>query len=494
MKAFIAGLVCAGVSLVAMAAESVLPHRDDLSEDDRVRVAAVTGPPVDFSGPEPFERRPGGAGTSMRAPGPNAFSHALSNLSFEEEQRARVGNGVFKKLWVTAPASTAASDGLGPLYNARACQRCHLKDGRGHPPAPGERAVSMFLRVSVPGDPGRGPVVPEPTYGGQIQNFAIPGHTAEGQMTIAYEEIEVALNGGEVVSLRKPTYGLEELGYGPLAPAAMLSPRVANPMIGLGLLEAVHEGDILASADPDDADGDGISGRPNRVIDDATGEWVLGRFGWKAGNPTVRQQSAHAFAGDIGISSAVAPHPHGDCTPAQTACLAAPTGIQDHQGPHEASEELFDLVVFYAETLAPPVRRDYDAPEVLAGKQLFHDLGCASCHTPKFVTRRTVEGDPMSFQLIWPYTDLLLHDMGEGLADNRPEWGADGREWRTAPLWGIGLTQEVNGHTFFLHDGRARSLLEAILWHGGEAQAARDGVVALEPPERAALIAFLESL
>ncbi|MEM1399680.1 MAG: di-heme oxidoredictase family protein [Pseudomonadota bacterium] len=471
-----------------------LPHRADLTADDRERVLAVIQPADDFSAAEKFELRPAGAGTSMRKPGPNAFSHPMENLSFEAEQRAKVGNGVFKKLWVTAPASTAASDGLGPLYNARACQRCHLKDGRGHPPKRGERAVSMFLRVSVPGDAGDGAVVPEPTYGTQIQNFAIPGHAAEGQMTIAYEEFDVELNGGEVAHLRKPTYGIEDLGYGPLAPDAMISPRVANQMIGLGLLEAVHEGDILAKADPDDADGDGISGRPNWVIDEATGERVIGRFGWKAGNPSVRQQSAHAFAGDIGISSALIPYAQGDCTEKQPTCLAAASGIQDWQGPHEASAELFDLVVFYSETLAPPIRRNHEDPTVLAGKQLFYGLGCADCHTPKYVTQRTDKDDPMSFQLIWPYTDFLLHDMGEGLADNRPEWEATGREWRTPPLWGIGLTEEVNGHTYFLHDGRARSLLEAVLWHGGEAQAARDEVVALEPADRQALIAFLESL
>ncbi len=471
-----------------------LAHRHDLSLEDRERVLGVTQPALDFSKAEPFERRPAGAGTSMRTPGPNAFSHPLANLSFEEEQRAKVGNGVFKKLWVTAPASTAASDGLGPLYNARACQRCHLKDGRGHPPAAGEPAVSMFLRLSIPGDPGNAAVVPEPTYGGQLQNFAIPGHAAEGRMTVDYVEHQIQLNGGDAVSLRSPVYGIDELGYGPLHPDTMMSPRVANQMIGLGLLEAIHEGDILANADPRDIDGNGISGRPNWVIDDVTGNRALGRFGWKAGNPTVRQQTAHAFAGDIGISSVLVPKPHGDCTSIQTACRSAATGIQKWQGPHEASQDLFDLVVFYSETLAPPSRRNLEADDVLAGKRTFYEIGCIDCHTPKYVTRKSTETEATSFQLIWPYTDLLLHDMGDGLADGRPEWEAGGREWRTPPLWGIGLTETVSGHTYFLHDGRARSLLEAILWHGGEAQAARDAVVELEPGERAALIAFLESL
>lgn len=496
MKAHaLAALLVAIATLSASTfAEGPLAHRDDLSPEDKERVLRVTQPAVDFTTAERFERRPAGAGTSMRAPSSNAFSHPLENLSFADEQRAKVGNGVFKKLWVTAPASTAASDGLGPLYNARACQRCHLKDGRGHPPAPGEPAVSMFLRLSIPGDAADAAVVPEPTYGGQLQNFAIPGHSAEGRMTIEYVEHKIELNGGEVASLRKPRYSIVDLGYGPLHPETIVSPRVANQMIGLGLLEAIHVGDILAKADPDDLDRDGISGSPNWVIDDETGKQALGRFGWKAGNPSVRQQTAHAFAGDIGISSTLVPRPYGDCTAAQGACRSAATGIQDWQGPQEASQELLDLVVFYSETLAPPARREIDSAQVLAGKEVFYDIGCIDCHTPKYVTRRSTEEDATSFQLIWPYTDLLLHDMGEGLADDRPEWQANGREWRTPPLWGIGLTETVSGHTYFLHDGRARSLLEAVLWHGGEAEAARDAVVELEADERAALISFLESL
>jgi len=475
-------------------ADGPLAHRDDLSSEERSRVHSVTALTTDYSKAEQFERRSAGAGTSMREPGPNAFSHSLENLTFEEEQRAKVGNGVFKKLWVTAPASTAASDGLGPLYNARACQRCHLKDGRGHPPIADEPAVSMFLRLSIPGKAVDAAVVPEPTYGGQLQNFAIPGHNAEGRMVVNYTMFDVLLNGGEKATLRSPTYGIEDLGYGPLQPDVLTSPRVANQMIGLGLLEAIHEDDILAGADPNDADGDGISGRPNWVINDETGEMALGRFGWKAGNPSVRQQSAHAFAGDIGISNPLTPLPYGDCTVAQKDCREALHGIQVAQGPQEASQQLFDLVVFYSETLAPPARREPASKQVLAGKKVFYEVGCVSCHTPKFVTRRTDDDDPMSFQLIWPYSDLLLHDMGDGLADYRPEWEANGREWRTPPLWGIGLTETVSGHTYFLHDGRARSLLEAVLWHGGEAQASRDAVVALDPDERQALIAFLESL
>jgi CxxC motif-containing protein (DUF1111 family) len=273
----------------------------------------------------------------------------------------------------------------------------------------------------------------------------------------------------------------------------MLSPRVAPQMIGLGLLEAIPAADILAGADPDDADGDGISGRAQIVWSAAHGRPMLGRFGHKAGNATVLDQSAAAFAGDMGISNPLFPDGAGDCTEVQAACRAAPHGDGEARV-FEIDAEGLDLTVFYALNLGVPARRDVSDPEVLRGKQVFYDAGCTSCHTPKFVTHRLADQPAQSFQLIWPYTDLLLHDMGDGLADNRPEARADGREWRTAPLWGIGLTETVSGHTYFLHDGRARSLLEAILWHGGEAQAARDRVVGLPTGEREALLRFLESL
>ncbi len=489
--------------VTAAAAAAVLEHREDLNHSDRLKIESVITWTDDFSKPEKFERWPAGAGTSKKLVNADVFSHFLPNLSFEEEQLAKVGNGIFKKIWVSSPASTRASDGLGPLYNARACQRCHLKDGRGQPPAEGDDAVSMFLRLSVPPQnavqeaalkAGKIGLVPEPTYGTQLQNFAVPGHSAEGEMVITYEEVPVELNGGETISLRKPSYSIDQLAYGPLDPKTLLSPRVANQMIGLGLLEAIHEGDLLALADPEDSDGDGISGRPNWVRNDETGELAVGRFGWKAGNPTVRQQSAHAFTGDIGISTSMTPAHWGECTENQQECRSAPDGVQLSFGDVEAPDNVLNLVTFYARNLAVPARRDVGDQDVLAGKELFYASGCVSCHTPKFVTRRDVEPDAHAFQLIWPYSDLLLHDMGEGLADNRPEWKANGREWRTAPLWGIGLTETVNGHTKFLHDGRARSLLEAILWHGGEAEQARQTVVDMTPGEREALLAFVGSL
>ena len=291
-----------------------------------------------------------------------------------------------------------------------------------------------------------------------------------------------------------PSYGVARLGYGPLHPDVTMSPRIAPPVLGMGLLEAIPEADILAGADPDDRDGDGISGRARRVWSDEHGRAMLGRFGWKAGQPTVAQQAAGAFLGDIGVSTPLRPHPYGDCTPTQRACRDAPHGDSPAADGAEAGAEMFDLLVFYTRNLGVPARRDIADALVLEGKRLFHESNCTGCHTPKFVTRRDAIGAEQSFQLIWPYTDLLLHDMGEGLADGRPEGEATGREWRTPPLWGIGLTATVSGHTLFLHDGRARNLLEAILWHGGEAEAARQRVVDMTRRERAALLAFLNSL
>ncbi|MBN0985901.1 di-heme oxidoredictase family protein [Amphritea pacifica] len=460
----------------------------------------------DYSQPQPGEALPGGSTTHHKQRNTDAFSQSSANMSFENELNFKLGNGIFKKIWVPAPSSTTASDGLGPLYNARACQRCHLKDGRGHPPEanwPEDNAVSMFLRLSIPPqndaqrqllESGKVGVIPEPTYGGQLQDLAINGLAGEGRMVISYRETTVTLADGSQVQLRKPDYSITELSYGPLHPQTLLSPRIAPPMIGLGLLEALPATAIEALSDPEDRDNDGISGRPNRVWNSFTQQQELGRFGWKAGNPTLIQQAVGAFNGDMGISTPFAPSASGDCTAQQLDCLKQPNGNTPQQDNAEASEEMVKLVEFYSRNLAPPARPDAARPQVLKGKAVFHQSGCAACHQPSFTTASRADMPEQSAQLIWPYSDLLLHDMGEGLADNRPEFLASGSEWRTPPLWGIGLTQTVNGHTYFLHDGRARNLLEAVLWHGGEAQASRDHVINLPTAERAALLTFLESL
>jgi CxxC motif-containing protein (DUF1111 family) len=450
---------------------------------------------------------PGGAATTATGLATaDAFSQFSSNMPFERELDFKIGNGLFRKLWVSAPASTKGSDGLGPLYNARACQSCHIKDGRGHPPDSNrieDRSVSMFLRLSIPSETdeqrraltdGRSAVLPDPVYGTQLQELGIQGHVGEGRMQIDYEEIRVEMAGGELATLRKPSYRVVELGYGPLHPAVMLSPRVAPPMIGLGLLEGIPDRIILSREDPEDRDGDGISGRANRIWSNEQGRMMLGRFGWKAGQPTVLQQSAEAFAGDIGIGSHLVPRGYGDCTPQQAQCRAAPHGGSREKPNEEITLKLLDLVAFYSRNLAVPARRQPQDRAVIAGQSIFGAIGCASCHVPTHMTGEASPDAHLRRQRIWPYTDLLLHDMGEGLADGRPEGRADGREWRTAPLWGIGLTRQVNGHTFFLHDGRARNLTEAILWHGGEAQRARDAFAGLSPDERRDVLAFVNSL
>ena len=481
--------------------ETPLPHRNDPAEQERSRVARITKSPVDFSHGQAYEAMAGGAATSNAIVNAHAFSHPSANLTDAERADFFVGNGIFKKNWVSAPASTQASDGLGPLFNARSCQACHLKDGRGHPPADADdSAVSMVLQLSVPTtkdtlQTSKNPTLwPEPTYGVQLQDLAVAGLPAEGRMRINYQKFTAGLSDGSTIMLRRPSYRIIDLGYGPMAANVQIAPRVAPPMIGMGLLEAIHPGDILALADPYDLDGDGISGRASWIIDPQSGKRRLGRFGWQATTATVHAQTVTAFANDMGISTPDLPVHSGDCTRQQPQCLQMPHGEQPRLERGETNAEMLRLVVFYAANLAVPKRRDAHAVKVLAGKALFHSIGCASCHRPNYVTSKQAHQPAHRFQLIWPYTDLLLHDMGADLADRDLSGNVHTSEWRTAPLWGIGLTETVNGHTFFLHDGRARNLTEAILWHGGEAQAAREGFASLSADQRADLLRFLESL
>lgn len=446
-----------------------------------------------FSQPEPGEALSGGGTTVMKFD-QNAYSMPSANLAPMRRLDFSVGNSFFRNPWVIAPASTTARDGLGPLLNTNACQNCHIKDGRGHPPAPdATSAVSMLVRLSIPAGPEHAEVVrergiaPEPSYGGQLQDMAIPGDAPEGKVRLRHSTEQVRFADGTEVELRRPEIELNDLAYGDMHPDTRMSLRIAPPMIGLGLLEAIPEEALLANADPDDRNGDGISGRPNRVFDQTSRQTVIGRFGWKAGQPSLNQQNADAFFNDMGLSTSLLSG--SSCTDRQTECRAMPDG-----GEPEVSDDILAQVLFYTRNLGVPARRNVDDPQVLAGKTLFHRAGCQSCHVPQFTTAADAAEPELANQLIRPYTDLLLHDMGEGLADNRPEFEASGREWRTPPLWGIGLTQAVSGHTQFLHDGRARNLLEAILWHGGEAEKARQIVLGYDQNERTALLSFLESL
>ncbi|EJM81895.1 putative thiol oxidoreductase [Pseudomonas sp. GM74] len=450
-----------------------------------------------FTRAEPGEARSGGSAT-VRKTDQNAFSMPSANLPPSRRVDFSVGNSFFRSPWVIAPSTTTARDGLGPLFNTNACQGCHIKDGRGHPPTPDDvNAVSMLVRLSIPDAPAYAKVieqlgvVPEPVYGGQFQDMAVPGVAPEGKVRVDYTAVPIRFKDGTEVELRKPRLNITQLGYGPMHPDTRFSARVAPPMIGLGLLEAIPDEAILANAQAQAKANNGISGQPNRVWDDARQKTVLGRFGWKAGQPNLNQQNVHAFSGDMGLTTSL--KPFDDCTDAQTACKQAPSG-NGPNGEPEVSDNILRLVLFYSRNLAVPARRDVNAPEVLAGKTLFYQAGCQSCHTPKYTTAANAAEPELANQVIRPYSDLLLHDMGDGLADNRSEFQASGRQWRTAPLWGIGLTQAVSGHTQFLHDGRARNLLEAVLWHGGEAQAAQQQVLSFNAEQRAALLAFLNSL
>lgn len=436
-----------------------------------------------------------GGDTTVNVGGVIAFSLPSANLSARRKLDFSVGNSFFRNPWVIAPSSTDARDGLGPLFNTNACQNCHVNDGRGHPAEENAgQAVSMLVRLSVPATTDadtvllqRLGVVPEPVYGTQLQDMGVPGIAAEARVRLRWQTHLITLPEGGAVELRSPHVLISDLGYGAMQPNTRMSVRIAPPMIGLGLLEAIPAARLEAMADPDDRNNDGISGRINRVWDWQSQATVVGRFGWKAGQPTLDQQNAAAFAGDLGLSTRLIPQD--DCTAVQMACRNAVAG-----GIPEVSDTIRASVQFYTRQLAVPARRDSARPEVRRGEAVFLQAGCAGCHVPSQVTGADAAEPELASQTIRPYTDLLLHDMGTGLDDGRPEFLASGREWRTPPLWGIGLTQVVNPQAGYMHDGRARTLLEAILWHGGEAQPARDAVVQLPAADRAALQAFLESL
>lgn len=417
---------------------------------------------------------------------PNAFGFASPSLSGRERRAFVVGNAFFKENWVQAPASAAGRDGLGPLFNARSCSACHFKDGRGRPPRAGERGVTgLLLRLGVreAGQPDR----PHPLYGGQLQDHAIHGVSPEAAFAVEHATVRGTFGDGAGYELQAPRYSLSRPGYGPLGEDVTLGPRVAPQVIGLGLLEAVPAADLVARADPEDADADGISGRVHMVQDLRSGESVPGRFGWKATQPTVEQQTAAAFVNDMGLTTPM--FASEALSAAQAAAVTFVSG-----GTPEVSGKKLERVTFYCQTLAVPAQRRPDDPQVARGGALFEHMGCAKCHVPALRTGASACVDAYRDVVFRPYTDLLLHDMGEGLADSKRDGDAGPREWRTAPLWGVGLIGTVNGHTRYLHDGRARNLEEAVLWHGGEAAAAQAAYRTAARADRAALLAFLRSL
>lgn len=439
---------------------------------------------------EPGELMPGGDTTEELLLGVNAFISPAENISPEHAQMFFSGNSFFNQAWVEAPASTKNRDGLGPLFNARSCSACHFKDGRGAPPtSQDEDFLALLVRVSVPGTDAHGGPLPDPIYGLQIQPFALPNVTPEASPRVRYTTSEGSYADGTPYTLHEPIYSIESPQHGALHEDLLVSPRIAPQMIGLGLLEAIPEERLLELEDIEDADGDGISGKIQRVWDSETASMLPGRFGWKGDAPTIRAQVAGAFLGDMGITTPV--HPAGECTESQLMCTEHidPTAL-------EIDPDNFDRVVLYSSLLATPkrlIRRGEEA-RVARGKTLFHEANCSACHVPSHITSSNASLEETRDQRIWPYTDLLLHDMGEELSDERPVYEASGREWKTPPLWGIGRMPSVNKHQRLLHDGRADGVAEAILWHGGEGAPSRDAFLEMSAEERAALITFVESL
>ncbi|WP_405411952.1 di-heme oxidoredictase family protein [Maribacter sp. Asnod1-A12] len=434
---------------------------------------------------EEGEELSGGTTTSTNFSA-EAFGFASPDLTFDERVTFGVGNSLFNQSWVTAPASTTARDGLGPFFNSRNCSGCHFKDGRGRPPAfDGEFSHGLLIRLGLLETDATGSNIGDPVYGTQFQDNSILSVDNEGTLIVTYTPLTETYDDGTQVSLQNPEYSFTGLGFGELNSLTRLSPRVANQMIGLGLLDAIPDATLLSYSDPNDADDDGISGRINMVYDVESNTMEIGRFGWKANQPNIKQQVAAAFAGDLGITSSL--FPDENC-PTPLDCDDYPNG-----GTPEIEDENLEKVAFYAASLSVPARRDVDDEDVLEGKSLFASAECIKCHIPKIETG-SYEIIALANQTIRPYTDLLLHDMGDGLADGLQDFDANGNEWRTPPLWGIGLIETVNGHTNLLHDGRARNIEEAILWHGGEAQASKENFKSFSAEERSKLIQFLNTL
>ena len=425
-----------------------------------------------------------GGSTTVFNASPNAFGMPLANISRLNRRAHVVGNSFFNKNWVFSPSSTTARDGLGPLFHARSCSSCHVKDGRGAPTNDSSTSIGLLFRLNVPGKSSGDPVL-----GVQLATKAAPGVEPEGTVKVRYEEKEVGFDNLKTASLRKPQYELiANDHYGKPHAEIQFGPRIAQQLVGVGLLEAVTDKTILANADPNDEDGDGISGKPNYIFNPESKKRELGRFGWKANEANLRTQTASAFLRDMGITSPI--HPIEDFTEPQKekinlTLIANPPDIDDSK---------FERVVTYLRTLAPPAQRNANDPSIKRGDILFNKIGCSKCHIPTLRTGSDAAIDELKNQPIKPYTDLLLHDMGEGLADGIQDSLASGSEWRTPPLWGIGLTKTVNGNTFFLHDGRARSIEEAILWHGGEGSESKKNYSSLSLDDKDDLLNFINSL
>jgi CxxC motif-containing protein (DUF1111 family) len=406
------------------------------------------------------------------------YSNLLDPASLKTFQEGRT---LFRQVW-TIDGEDQRFTGLGPLYNRFSCVACHLGNGRGFAPnGPAQTMKTMLVRLSVP-DQQQG-AVPHPLYGDQLNEFGIPGIAGEGVAQIDYQSMTVTLADGEEVILRQPELRFTELAYGPME-NVLTSARIAPAVFGLGLLDNIPDEEILRQAQRHKPKG--IAGRPNKVWDIAQQKMVIGKFGWKANVPNLRQQIANAFHGDLGITSSL--FATANCTLAQPVCLA----ISELKKPELTNQQL-DEIQFYLSALSVP-QPAASTQALQRGGALFKRAQCIECHTDQLRTGQQANLALLNQRTIQPYTDLLLHDMGEGLADHRPDFSATGREWRTPPLWGIGLAKQVHPEAGFLHDGRARTLQEAILWHGGEAETAKEYFRHLNKQDRTALLQFLESL
>lgn len=429
---------------------------------------------------EQYDPRLSGGAATVFLSNSQAFGSAIPGLTGYDAFMHDMGDALFSQTFVSAPGPLFP--GLGPVYNNVSCVSCHHNDGKGTPTI-GAITSSLLTRVSIPGTDEYGGPLAIPGYGAQMQDKATTGKAPEAKVKIDYTEIPFTFADGETVSLRKPAYTMNN-PYKPLPPGYMMSIRLAPPVFGLGLLELVPDETLLSFADENDANGDGISGRPNYVHDPISNKKVLGRFGLKANNPNLMVQVASAFHQDIGITSYLFPR-------------ESSFGQDQYDGLHddpEIADSMLDATTFYVRTLAVPARRDVSNAVALQGERIFKQLNCAGCHIPTMYTGVDVRLPVLSNQRIHPYTDLLLHDLGDDLADGRPDYVANGNEWRTPPLWGIGLFAKTNGTPYYLHDGRARTLTEAILWHGGEAKRSKDAFVQLTKADRDALLKFLQSL
>lgn len=522
-------------------------------------------PPLSATVVDLTEVNAGGELSTVDDSSVDAFGRASPGLGFRDESLFEIGNHLFR-------TPRGRERGTGPLFNAQTCQGCHVRDGKGNPPrsaeqplAPDVDPTSMLLRLAQSGN-----AAPDPIYGGQLQGRSLYGGQnnpdgtplldaslnggpalGEAKVRVEYEVITGNYPDGVAYELLRPIYRLSNFSYGAMADDIRVSARVAPGVYGNGLLGAISATDIRLGIDPDDVDGDGISGRANTVPDSVTGAEQLGRFGLKAKTASVLSQGAAAYRGDMGLTNQFAPEEN--CTSAQMACIAASnTELVEFHEPAGVDVADIDLaqVEFYNRTLAVPKRRGWDptnkrwTPAIQRGREQFFEVGCIGCHTPRWKTgtaQGSVLGDAstlttlikpaptiaaLSDQIIWPYTDMLLHDMGgscsttretalglacpdqassctivqqcTGLADGVAEHQASGAEWRTAPLWGVGLAQTVNPDAGFLHDGRARTLEEAILWHGqsadSEAAATTNRFKSLSAADRTAILSYLRSL